>query len=220
MKILKLKDESTGGVMTAAILREIERLVCQYEYLVPRGWRAIVACIDDDEGQNYTLDVQGNKGGGSFAEAKMNTLCMIPNLTASGEITIAQLKEAAQSISLERGEAFDYDFPEDTTLITRKIAEEIRDKFGLTAFHGGIEIGFEDLVIGGSNHNTRKGKIRIAFSGASAEQDIFFALMIFQAIRVKYAAMFENIQSWYNLRGLEAAPAARLWMDIFGIKEA
>ncbi|MCL2002019.1 hypothetical protein FWG76_01280 [Candidatus Saccharibacteria bacterium] len=221
MKILTYTTESNADAKTGVFLRRLERLVCNFAYLVPNGWRCIAKMqATGDESPFWHIDVQGNKGGGSFAEAKMQTLEFFPKKAATGEKDILELIRMCESrgandsfLSLIKNLAS----PDN---ITREKHEFIRDNFGITSFYGGVRIPYEDLIVEGDKINSETGEIRISFSGASAEQDLFFALSAFKAINDSFVELYPNTQGWLNLRSLETIPAIKLWLDILGIKEA
>lgn len=64
------------------------------------------------------------------------------------------------------------------------------------------------------------GEIRIAFSGASEEQDLFFALMIFRELNDSFAKIYPNTQGSLDLSGLQAISAVNLYINLLGIKGA
>lgn len=79
---------------------------------------------------------------------------------------------------------------------------------------------YEDLIVKDDRITTEKGEIRIAFSGASQEQDLFFALSIFEALNNSFVSLYPNTHGWLNLRKLEEISAVKFWLDLLSIKEA
>ncbi len=223
MKILHYIGDDFGSCdsKTGSVLRVLEECVCKYAYLVPRGWRFILkAQVIGDVEPYYHLDVQSNRGGGSYAEAKMSTLELFSEKAATGGDDIQTVIEMCE----KRGANVSFlSLIKNLSAIsnmTREKSDFMRDQYGIASMWGGVRIPYEDLIVDGNKITTETGEIRIAFSGASQEQDLFFALTIFKALQATFVELYPNIQGWFNLRKLEEIPTVKLWLDLIGIKEA
>lgn len=220
----------------AQILRMLEHDVCAFDYVLPDGWRCIVKVIDNTpfvaDNPSYMellyLDVQSNRGGGTYAEAKMNSMEQYTEFSSATQpIGVVRLMDLA----VTDGEQCDTFQPvASVDALSDETWEWLRDK-GIAPCYGGITIPYECLVSmpagGGCNHGEihyemkkKTGIIRIAFSGASQEQDLFFALSVLRMMIEKADDIFSTAQAWFNLRGLEEIPAIKMWLQLLGIKEA
>lgn len=253
MKILEasISGESMGRVagmegaynrILTRLTRRIEQLVCNYDYLVPDGWRAIV--MERSSSHLFMprlyLDIQSNRGGGDYAKVKLETLKFFSEEVATRPVDGKELaRMAEQSLSV-------IDADRDNKLLeepsTQKILKQIwrrsdpnelpehiwewlRDQCHVTACYGGIKVPYEALNVKAqpaiqAQVKDDAGELLIAFSGASAEQDLMFATGILCDLLKAYKVELPLVQTWYNLRGLKKIPAVRLWLDIWGIQEA
>ena len=237
MKILTYKTDAVGiDPKTAVILRSLERAVCNFDYIVERGWRFILEMQGDDEEQPYyVIDVQSNRGGGSYAEAKMSTLRDFSGELATGYVDLNELKNMVLDIAtsehhvydallgeIKMLDSFDPD-SEDARRLSTSLREALRDELGITFYKGGIRFLYQDLRViadGAGGVKEENGEIRMSFSGASEEQDLFFALMVFRSLKGSFVDLYPNIQGWFNIRDFDDYPEVKYYIDILGIKEA
>jgi hypothetical protein len=219
MKIISFITEDNSDAKTGIFLRKLQGLVYNYEYLVPNGWRCVAKMQKYGTGSPYwRIDVQGNKGGGPFAEAKLHTLETFPQLAASGALTFTMIKDYFKA---QGGvPAYAEGLPDNMDKITDLQRDQLRDNAKLTVYHGGIRIPYEAFIVNGSNITSENGEICIAFSGASQEQDIFLALAIFKELQQSFITLYPNVQGSYNLRELAKIPAVRFWLDLLQLMEA
>jgi hypothetical protein len=219
MKILAFKTEGPGPeAQTAAFLRKLAELAQGYAYLVPRGWRCMAKIqICAAEAPNWSIDVQSENDGGPYALAKMNTLEAFPELAASGALTAAMVRDYFAA----RGGLPPYaaELPDDSGELTNWQREQLRDEAKLTLYHGGLRVPHEALIVNGGRISTASGEILLSFSGASQEQDIFFALAIFKELQQSFTSLYPNVQGWWNLRELAKIPGVRFWLDLLQVKE-
>jgi hypothetical protein len=224
MKIILCKAEDNSDAKTGVILRALEHFVCRYEGVLPNGWRFIIKMqIDGDTEPYYHLDVQSNKGGGNFAEVKMATL-EAEGVAASGAVDLARLVEIVESAE---GDTPDkrrvlkaLSELEDVGQASKELWRTIRDSYNVTAYHGAVRIPYEDLIAEGGAVTEEHGEIRISFSGASQEQDLFFALSVFRELNASFGKLYPNTQGWINLRALKQIPMVDFWINALGIEEA
>lgn len=236
MNILKSSIENNQKLSTAT-LRSIERLVCVHGYTVEDGWRAIIEMqCEGEEHPYFQLDVQSNRSGGDYAEAKMQMLKHFPDLTATGlespKEFVARLDQHIEQIPPEQLETFkavksNIAKLEHIEQMRRCDAESLRD-CGLTSYKGAIRVPYETLVSTKHGIDRASGEVRIAFNGAeewqdtfSKEwQDVFFTMDILADLRQSLNELWEYDQIWFNLRGLEADPQTKMWLNLLGIREA
>lgn len=225
--------------VAAQILRMLEHDVCAFDYVLPDGWRCIVKVIDNTpivaDNPSYMellyLDVQSNRGGGTYAEAKMNSMEKIKIFASASRPakTGGELQFALVEAKVKEDEIHYIDYGRLET-VSNSTWNWMRDQ-GVAPWYGGITVPYECLVSmpagGGCNHGEihyemkkKTGMIRIAFSGASQEQDLFFALSVLRIMTEKADDIFSTAQAWFNLRGLEEIPAIKMWLQLLGIKEA
>lgn len=214
--------EENADAKTGGILRTIEHLVCKYKYLLPGGWRCIVKMqVAGDAEPFYELDVESNRGGGLYAPAKMSTLEMFPERAATGGDDIRSLSKMLADLG-QNGTPWAREIRrlEDVSQMTEVMWIWLRDEMGIAPCYGGLRAPYEDMVVEGSEITTETGEIRIAFSGATEEQDVFFALFILRELNASFVNLYPNVQGWINLRGLAEIPAIRFWLDLLEIEEA
>jgi hypothetical protein len=214
--------DSKSDEKTAIIWRKLEQLVCDYGYLVPDGWRFILKMqAAGDSVPYYHIDVQGDKGGGNYAEAKMLTLEQFPERAATGGDSIQELLEILHRYNYNGTDRYaQISKLQSTDLLNEDLHLWLRDEVGFTTYYGGIRIPYKDIIVEGGKITEEFGEIRIAFSGASAEQDLFFGLMVFGTLNDSFTGLYPNIQGWLDLRKLQKIPAIKFWLDILGIKGA
>lgn len=226
--------------VAAQILRMLEHDVCNFEYVVPSGWRCIVKVIDTtptvegnpSQTELLYLDVQSNRGGGTYAKAKMRSMeefDVFKSATHPLEDGGTLMKVIADAgVKLTEGTpniAFG-----DINAINDEAWDWLRDQ-GIAPWYGGISVPYDCLASvpagGGCQHGEvhyamkqKTGIIRIAFSGASQEQDLFFATSVLRMMIDKADDNFPTAQAWFNLRGLREIPAIKMWLQLLGIKEA
>ncbi len=227
MKVLNAKIGSNQKLSTD-LLRTIEQLVCVHSSAVKDGWRAIIELESDNECAPYfRLDVQSNRGGGNYAEAKMAMLKRFERLPATGledpddlaarfRLAFEGCPEARRIESaLNKISVLDY-----IEQMPKKTAELLRE-YGLTSYKGAIRVPYEILVSTEQGSiDTETGEIRIAFSGAEEWQDLFFATEILAELQQALNKFWECDQIWFNLRDLQADPQTEMWLKLLGVQEA
>lgn len=222
MKILTYETENEADEKTTTILREIKYLTRKYEYLVPDGWRLILKMqIEGENEPYYHLDVRSKRGGGDYAEAKMATLESFPSYGATGGINMEQLLSMLEAKDLDHRTRI-CELISERSEVDQMTDEEwlfLRDN-GIAPCYGGILIPYEDTIIEDDEIANEFGEIRIAFSGASQEQDLFFALGVFKALNDAFLTLYPNTQGWLNLHKLRQIPAVKFWLDLLDIREA
>lgn len=222
----------------AEVMRAVERLTREHEYLVQNGWRTIV--LERDSAGQYSprmlLDLQADQGGGNYAEAKIKTLEQFPVDMATRPIggekladRVARVLEATNkhdvlakpSVDLMLGTIRSH---EDPSMVPENIWEWLRDICGLAPCYGGIRVPYRALGlvsrVEGTETSEDKGELLIAFSGASQEQDVMFAVGVLKTLMKAFVAEVPFIQTSYELGGLREIPAVQLWLDIWGIEGA
>lgn len=217
--------------LATTVLRNLEKLACAHSDAVPDGWRAIIEMqCDGDDHPYFQLDIQGNKGGGNYAEAKMAMLKRFPELAATGLETPSAFAERLRPIFENRSEGQEVPFAdvainkisalEYIEQMPKSTAEFLREH-GLTSYKGAIRVPYDILVTTdhGSIERTT-GEIRISFSGAEEWQDLFFATDILADLRQSLDELWNYDQIWLNLRGLKADPQTNMWVKLLGIREA
>lgn len=232
MKVNDCKSQWSPA-LNAKIMRGIERLVCDFRDVLPKGWRCLIEFQDNDEKvPNYQLDIESNEGGGSFAPVKMQMLKLFPDLSATGT---ASLKMIADKVTAAEcpGELFS------RLVVMHDVSELTEDDWaelkplGMTHWYGGIRVPYDILYtkpaedVENTECETKDqevqrvlGEIRITFSGAREWQDTFFCFRLFQKIQVILNEMWSDDQIWYNLRNLKKDSALKFWVEALGVQEA
>ncbi|MCL2038453.1 hypothetical protein FWG86_00920 [Candidatus Saccharibacteria bacterium] len=213
-------EEKNAEAKTGIFLRHLAWLESNFSYLVPRGWRCIIKMQTDGEIDPFwMIDVQSEQGGGSYAEAKMSTLERFLAKAATGGESIADIMRMLEQLKLDNtGLAKLIRELKDPEQMTKDMYEWLRDGAGIAPYYGGVRIMYKDLIVEGTEIRKETGEIRIAFSGASEEQDLFFALSILRELNGSFAKLYPNTQGKLDLSELEKIPAAKLWLDLFKLK--
>lgn len=229
MKVLR--KEASGfwrkDEVLPMFLKDVERAIETYHYLLPRGWRLIIEGKATNE--VLKLDLQSDKGGGSFAEVKMWTLQdETPSKDRAGKYytggdcsghllqVIRNRKLLAEKCVMYQQIAVLYHLSD----MTRLQHEWLRDEVGYTNFYGGIRVPYErdfSIVERAQAPTDYSGEICIAFSGASEEQDAMFALRILR--EVQFHLCWGINPPYYDLSELYKAPLLRFWLEELQMKE-
>ncbi len=201
--------------LLTTIQRAAKAATSEYDFLVPRGWQLIVKMKSDEE-TYFHLHLQEGAGG-SYAAAKMSTLEKFPEQAYTGA-------DATKDIlyMLEQLEKDDHDIvdeivkAESPAHLTKIQREWLRDTCGIASMYGGIRIPYEFLINADEPQNA-EGEILITFSGASQEQDVFFATWLLGAIQETLTRTQENIQHDYDLTELRKNPVINHWLKIMRV---
>lgn len=204
----------------SAILQEVEENTNYLRCALPRGWHFILKTKGSGI-ENLCLDVTADVGGGSFAKAKMETLEKCPNLPATGKtpkelIPIVEkldsIEEKDREEILKRLGANKY-----ADSLSKDAETFLRDHAGITGYKGGVRLPYS--VILSDRNLPEHGEILISFSGASAEQDLFFGLSIAKQFIRSYRESFKQNSLFLKLDDLETNhPAEMFWLKLLGIK--
>lgn len=198
----------------------------KYAYLVPRGWKFILHASLDIAGTkgNFEMKIQSNKGGGSFAEAKMKTLEKYrPRCTTGGDSL-----EYISGLLESYGPFQDETIPEQIRKLkrvgdmTREQHEWLRDNLGYTNFYGAFEVPCQYLTFNTSfwsGYEENNPALRLAFSGASEEQDTMFCAIVLRELQNHLGSGGTNTFWKYDLSNLRDVPNILLWLDRLGITE-
>ena len=229
---MKIVTQSyTGGEparrLTERAMRRAEALTKEYGYLVPNGWRMIVIERDyAEEAPRMMLDLQARDGGGEYAAAKVETLKTFPGWMATKPIGGDDLLEMVVRATEGKGKG-----PADQTVLAEirqyddpnqmpdRLWEWLRDECQLAPCYGGIRVPYTETVLKGVNPEEGKGEILIAFSGASQEQDLMFAVGMLRGLMAAQREEFLATYRDYELDALKDLPAVRLWLEIFGLRD-
>ena len=148
---------------------------------------------------NYFLRYSEGKGG-SFAEAKMKTLKAFPARAITGNVNFKEFMAMIHAIrpdyQLSDNCLFNF---ESTSELPKSVHADIRDKVGITAFLGGLRVPF-------ITSKEEEGEVRITFSGASPEQDLLLATMIFEGVQVALDQSDESCWYKFDLSELKKIP--------------
>ena len=223
MKIMKYVAESGTERETGIFLRTLERTVRDYSFLLGDGWRCVLEKqYEDEEKACYHIDVQSDRGGGDYAHVKMDTLRSFPNLWASGNVNFTEFVELVESkVADSKGFAENLKLIKELgsfNLIPLSLRESLRDEVGITYFYGGIRIHFSSMSVADNDIDKRNGEIRIAFSGASQEQDLFFALTIIKALNEAYDEIYPYSNYVFALDRFKNIPMVRFWLELLKIE--
>lgn len=217
MKILHNENNNRSYYtpLVTAIQRSAKRATSEYGFIVPRGWQLVVK-MKSGEDTFFHLHLQEGEGG-SYAVAKMATLENFPEQPYTGADGRGDLLYMLEQLGKKDAEIIneisDIESPDQLSKIQK---EWLRDTCKIASMYGGIRIPYEFLV-NADEPLTNEGEILISFSGASQEQDLFFAIWILDSIQHTLAQTQENIQHSYNLEDLRRNPVIHHWMKIMRV---
>lgn len=201
--------------LVTAIQRAIIRATSEYGFTVPRGWQLIVK-MKSGESTFFHLHLQEGAGG-SYAIAKMATLENFPEQPYTGADGRNDLLYMLERLGKkDTGIVNEISSVESPDQLSKVQKEWLRDTCKIASMYGGIRIPYEFLANADEPH-TNTGEILISFSGASQEQDLFFAIWILDSIQHTLAQTQENIQHSYELEDLRRNPIIHHWMKIMRI---
>ena len=228
MKIITYETKTNADAKTGLILRELERLVCKFSYLVPNGWRFIIKIQENGKGRPfYHLDAQSDCGGDGCAEARINTLENFIERAATGDESLCDVFDMLRAVEPNLSDQKDkfwlnqiYDL-KSLDAFTEDMWLWLCYEAGVAPSYGAIRIPYEDTTVEGENILYERGEFRISFDGAtSPEQNLFFVLMIFKELNDAFPRLYPGSQGWLYLNKLKKIPTIRLWLDLMGIDEA
>lgn len=225
MKVLIRETEGfwTREEAVPRFTRLVEQIIEHWDYLLPRGWKLLVE--DESAGEKLTLELQSDSGGGSFADVKMQTLKSTPTKCFTGGDSVEHIVRTAMANLPLPGGCLMLDEISSLTRssdLTRAQHEWLRDRIGYTNFYGAVRVPYEKNFAAATDNRKvtdYNGQLRIAFSGASEEQDVMFALRVLREIQF-HQCWYEGWSPYYNLRGLYRAPNIHLWLKELKIKES
>jgi len=204
------------GLITAT-QRAAKIATGEYGFLVPKGWQLIVKMKSNAETFFHLHLAEGN--GGSYAEAKMSTLEKFPEQPYTGADGRNDLLYMLEKLGKTNAEIVEIissiETPDQLTTVQK---EWLRDTCGIASMYGGIRIPYEFLInTDEPESQTNEGEILIAFSGASQEQDVFFATWMLSTIQENLAESQRNIQHSYYLEDLRRNPVIHHWFKLMHI---
>lgn len=225
MKVLKSRTEgcTCSDILMASLIRELERLVCEFDDLVPAGWRCILEVQRaGSDVPLYELDVQSNRGGGTWAEAKMATLKKFPAMAATTKLEIDAVLSALDQLG------YGGDCPtvkqirnlEDVGQLTTAMWQWLLDTVQFTPCYGAVRVPFQGIYFEDGRASSEAGEVRIVFSGATGEQDVFFCISLLKVLIDGTNRVFRETQIWYNLQELARIPVVNFELKRVKIREA
>lgn len=201
------------------IQRAAKIATSEYDFLVPKGWQLIVKMKSDEVEEPFFHLHLAEGTGGSYAEAKMATLENFPEQPYTGGDgrgdILNMLERLGKNDTATVNEISAIESPNQLTKIQK---EWLRDTCGIASMYGGIRVLYEFLInTDEPEPHTNEGEILIAFSGASQEQDVFFAAWMLSAIQESLAKSQRNIQHSYLLEDLRKSPVIHHWFKLMHI---
>lgn len=220
---MKVLPNSTSEMISSyeeimiAIMNQVDITTSNYDYLLPRGWRFILE-LDIAGADVMCLDLQSDKGGGSFAGVKMKTLTdFTSNKPATGIDKISYIKELIEANGLAKSElGTEICEMMDAKHLTRIHHEWLKDKIGYTNFYGAIQVPYTRASLFPAI--TEDAVIRLAFSGASEEQDVMFAVWVLQEFQKSLVDTIKGSHFTFDLEAFKTIPNVQMWFDLLDIR--
>lgn len=218
MKILQNSTQN-NPVLAAAIQRAARIISREYDLALPKGWQLIVKLKSGEETLVHLHLSEGE--GGSYAKAKMSTLENFPEMPYTGADGTADVLYMLEKLNLDDSEnADEICTVESPNLFTKEQREWLRDECEIASMYGGIRIPYEFLINADKEYQSiNDGEILIAFSGATQEQDVFFALYVLRAIQHSLAAHESHVLHDYVLSDLHKNCVIGHWLQLMRIHD-
>ncbi len=208
--------------ISAQVSNAVQRLTDGQASVLQKGFRCIIDLRDNSENHAKDLKMKISQGGGgSFAEAKMHTLELFPDIAMTGTDTVQQFVAR-----IEADKALKDNLPAATweelqslgaseiivgshLKINRALQIILRDHLKLTSYLGGIRVPYETVT-------NRVGELKIAFSGLSQEQDLLMSLMIFERVQVALNQQIKNDWYYFDFSELKKNEFATFNLNLLG----
>lgn len=229
----------------AQILRVLDHNTRTFDYVLPESWRCIVKIVNAASSipvmrsnPRYTellhLDVHSRADGRwNYAEAQMNLMEKVEYFAfATSPLKNAKMLRGvlADAEAIAKGDISDNIPLDNISNINDATWGWLRDQ-GIAPWYGGITVPYECFVSmpAGDDCDHCKnryrmkkelGMIRIAFDGASPEQNLFFALSVLKVMIQEADHNFPTARARFSLDELNKIPTIKMWLQLLGIKEA
>lgn len=181
------------------------------------------------------LDVQADEGGGSWAQAKIQTLEKCPGWVATHPMEIDELCDTLSFLGFDDEAIGGADYYAELTPEDIKWLVDVENGPGLAPGFGGIRIpyrcnfvkkntGLARMVEVGLGENCEEqrgmvdesGEVLIAFSGAAAWQDLQFALAVAREMRDHWDEKKDEFLVM-DFDPLKIYPEIEFWMVNLGL---
>ncbi len=207
---------------SSIVVDAVNSATTKYDYLLPGGWKFILHVSSDTIGtDDFKITMQSSKGGGSFADVKMKTLEKYGPRYATGGDSLGYICRLLQTY----GSFEDETIPEQIRKLerasdmTREQHEWLRDNLGYTNLEGAFAVPYQYAERKMNSYVEKTGSMRLAFSGANAEQDIMFCAIVLRELQNHLGSGGITTYWRYDLSELREIPNIRLWLDRLGINE-
>lgn len=225
MRVNAMRNELDSDELVFAIQKTISAMTRRLKMALPRGWRLVVkvACESGKEAPPHELmylDVQADEGGGSWAEAKIQTLEKCPGWTATHPMEIEEIRNTLDFLGFDDEVISEADCYTDLTPEDIKWLVDVENGPGLAPGFGGIKIPYQcNFVQTDSNRGlvAESGEILIAFSGAAAWQDLQFALAVAREMRDHWNEKKDEFLTM-DFEPLKTYPEIEFWMVNLGLQ--
>lgn len=170
------------------------------------------------------LDIQADEGGGSWAEAKIQTLEKCPGWVATHPMEIEELRDTLkflgfgdcdEAVDLCEANLYAELTPEDIKWLV-----DVENGPGLAPGFGGIRIPYRcNFMKTDDGHRSmvdESGEVLIGFSGAAQWQDLQFALLIARTMKRHWDAKKDEFLEM-DFEPLKIYPEIEYWMINIGL---
>lgn len=166
------------------------------------------------------LDVQADEGGGSWAQAKIQTLEKCPGWVATHPMEIDEIRSTLDFLGLDDEVIGEADCYAELTPEDIKWLVDVENGPGLAPGFGGIKIPYRCNFVE-VNDDQRElidesGEVLIAFSGAAAWQDLQFALAVAREMRDHWDEKKDEFLVM-DFNPLKIYPEIEFWMANLGL---
>lgn len=217
--------------LAATIKRCVGAITKEYDFALPRGWRCIVEMETLPEQKSgepsslFHLDIQADKGGGSWAEAKIQTLktrgYVVTRPMDGNELLNAIYDSGLQKT--EMGQEICGDITDGGKTSSDQLTEaqlkwlvDIENGPGIAPDFGGIQIRSRCHFFEDGKALAETDVIRVAFSGAKAWQDLMFDVFVLGHI-MKHFNELPDESFEFDLEPLKQIPEPRFWLVDYAI---
>lgn len=234
MKTNAYKNELRDNSLAKKLMDTIANMTEDFDFILPRGWRFIAKIVtESDNGtpphQLFYLDIQADEGGGSWAEAKIQTMETM-DLAATQPLEYQKIFRVIHQAGLGSTsigkEICDLKDVADISKEQMKWLVDVKNGPGIAPNFGGLRLKADchffkenlDASLSSSKWNpvTETDTIYVAFSGAAAWQDLQFATCALKRI-INHLDDIPDEAFEFDSKPLEEIPEVRLWLKNYGL---
>lgn len=232
MKINAYDNGLRDNALATKLMDTMDTMTDEFSFVLPRGWRFITKIVTKIEPDSSPclllyLDLQADQGGGSWAEAKIQTMERT-GLAATQPLKTQTVLNLVRVTSTQETKYRDEILQKTTnwagTFDTSQFSPEaihwlvdVKDGPGIAPNFGGLRLSAECRCFLEKNKpSVEKDTIYVAFSGGAAWQDLQFATAALECI-IHHLDSLPDESFGFDLKSLAEIPEVHLWLRNYGL---